>query len=93
MKKPIITKPNESNASTTRADKVIVEDWNEEEDSDTDTVNDLTKTSLNSVISNNSVLGDVKTIDSVALCSSNVLVLDNAVVNDKCIRTKGPSIK
>ena len=62
------TKPNESNASTTCADTVLVEDWTEEEDSDSDTVNILSKTNvLNSVISNVSVVSDIKTVDSVPL--------------------------
>ena len=38
-KQDVTTKPNESNASTTCAYTVLVEDWTEEEDSDSDTVN------------------------------------------------------
>ncbi|KAL4589806.1 hypothetical protein LXL04_002716 [Taraxacum kok-saghyz] len=77
-KQDVTTKLNESNASTMCADTILVEDWTEEEGSDSDTVNVL---SQNSVNLNNSNLCDVKPATSVSTISGDILVSNVNVLN------------
>ncbi|KAL4556840.1 hypothetical protein LXL04_035004 [Taraxacum kok-saghyz] len=77
-KQAVTTKLNKSNASTTCADTVLVEDWTEEEDSDSDTVNAVSKTPLNSV---NSVSCAFEPVIFVSSISGDVFVSNNNVLN------------
>ncbi|KAL4556408.1 hypothetical protein LXL04_039059 [Taraxacum kok-saghyz] len=80
------TKLNKSNASTSCADTVLVEDWTEEEDSDSDTVKALSKTPLNSVNS------AVKPVVFVSPISGDVLVsTDNVINGDATLSLKSNS--
>ncbi|KAL4583301.1 hypothetical protein LXL04_007871 [Taraxacum kok-saghyz] len=86
---------NVINASTSCVDSALLEDWNEEEDSGSDTENVLLKTNdLNSIILNNYLLCDVKPAISVSSISNDFLVSnDNGLKKpyDKCKCTCGAS--
>ncbi|KAL4573443.1 hypothetical protein LXL04_020249 [Taraxacum kok-saghyz] len=92
-KQDVTTEPNKSNASTSCADEVLVEDWTEKEDSDYDNLNALSKTASNSV---NSVLCTVESVTPVSSINNDGLNKDLSTIDrpsDKCTCLYGASDK
>ncbi|KAL4582814.1 hypothetical protein LXL04_007375 [Taraxacum kok-saghyz] len=77
-KQDVTIEPNKSNASTSCADEVLVEDWTEEEDSDSDNVN---------------ALNSIKSVSCTVEQVSHVSSINNDGLNDDFSRFKRPSEK